>query len=71
MNVRGTVKVLVMMYLNAKRLQHAPVKDVAKEINACVKGIDAYRVVYGLGLKDPAYSIEKDEDTTYIRRITA
>lgn len=69
MNVRGTVKVLVAMYLNSKRLQHAPVKDVAKEINACMPDVDAYRIVYGLGLKDPRYTIEKDEDTTYIVRV--
>ena len=69
MNTRKMVKVLINMYLNTKRLQFAPVKDVAKEINACMEEVDGYRVVYGIGLNDPSYRIEKDEDTTYIRMV--
>lgn len=67
MSTRSLVKVLVAMYLNSKGLRYAPVRDVAKEINACVTGIDGYRVVYGLGLHDPGFAIEKDEENTYIR----
>ena len=67
MTARGIVKVLVAMYFNSMRVKYAPVKDVAKMVNATVGDVDAYRIVYGLGLKDPKYTIERDESTTYIR----
>ena len=67
MSTRSLVKVLVAMYLNSKGLRYAPVRDVANVITQTGLKVDAYRIVYGLGLHDPGFAIEKDEENTYIR----
>lgn len=69
MSTRSLVKVLVAMYMNGRKIKYAPVKDVSKAITQTGLKIDAYRAVYGLGLNDKGFSIEKDEETTYIRMV--
>ena len=54
MSTRSLVKVLVAMYFNTKQLKYAPVRDVAKAITQTGLKVDAYRIVYGLGLRIPS-----------------
>jgi len=69
MTTRGLVKELLIAYLNSKRLNHVSISEFKKEYRAQLPNVDIYRVVYGLGLNDSTFRIEKDEDTTYIVRV--
>lgn len=66
MTTRGLVKELLIAYLNSRRLNHVSIAEFRNTYKAQLPKVDIYRIVYGLGLNDPEFRIEKDEDTTYI-----
>ena len=66
MTTRGMVKELLIAYLNSRRLKYVSIAEFRGVYKAQLPKVDLYRVVYGLGLQDPMFRIEKDEDTTYV-----
>jgi hypothetical protein len=57
---------LLIAYLNSRRLKYVSISEFKKEYTAQLPKVDLYRVVYGLGLQDPMFRIEKDENATYV-----
>lgn len=67
MSTRSLVKAQVVRYMRERRITFARVRDIKEAIKARVPdGVDVYRIVYGLGMSDPAFRIEKDESDTYV-----
>jgi hypothetical protein len=66
MTTRGLVKELLIAYLNSRRLKYVSISEFKKEYTTQLPKVDIYRIVYGLGLQDPMFRIEKDEDSTYV-----
>ncbi len=69
MTTRNLIRELVVSYLNTRHIKYAPIKEITREVKPHTKGIDVYRIIYGLGLNDPGFDIVKDEETTYIRLV--
>ena len=68
MNVRGLVRELLVSYMNERNVRFVPIREFAGEYrNAVPKTVDLYRMAYHIGLNDEGFSIEKDEETTYVR----
>jgi hypothetical protein len=69
MTTRSIVKALVEEYLSKRGVLYTTVKDVARALEGSVEGVDMYRMVYGIGLHDVGFTIERDEDDVYIRMV--
>lgn len=67
MNVRGTIK--QELENSMENVPYLPIKVVSKSIKQKYPLIDVYRIVYHIGLNDGGFAIEKDEETTYIRKV--
>ena len=66
MTTRQIVKAFLKVYFRGVDVKYVSIKEITKDMK-WVR--DAYRIVYGLGLNDPEFAIEKDEESTYIRMV--
>jgi hypothetical protein len=66
MSTRGLVKELLVSYLNTRKINSAPIKDITAYYKPHVKGVDLYRTLYHIASHDAGFRVENDGLSTWV-----